>query len=177
MPHTSLACVAVVPWAIILRHPLLLIVFGWYGCVAGGRYVPSGVWLCTMAGRPGRNEKHRFLLPPFPADTLSGGGESCKRWWQPAFCRCVYGQCTYGETGCLCGPHAPYLQSEVAQGQPVAVGARPVCFQFLCHGHANTRTTWTYARQTGNGVLAAANRKIIREIVLHTSGKEVCEGG
>ena len=56
-----------------------------------------------MAGRPGRNEKHRFLLPPFPADTLSGGGESCKRWWQPAFCRCVYGQCTYGETGCLCG--------------------------------------------------------------------------
>ena len=56
-----------------------------------------------MAGRPGRNEKHRFLLPPFPADTLSGGGESCKKWWQPAFCRCVYGQCTYGETGCLCG--------------------------------------------------------------------------
>ena len=40
-------------------------------------------------------------------------------------------------------------------------------------GHANTRTTWTYVRQTGNGVLAAANRKIIREIVLHTSGKEV----
>ena len=56
-----------------------------------------------MAGRPGRNEKHRFLLPLFPADTLSGGGESCKRWWQPAFCRCVYGQCTYGETGCLYG--------------------------------------------------------------------------
>ena len=44
-------------------------------------------------------------------------------------------------------------------------------------GHANTRTTWTYVRQTGNGVLAAANRKIIREIVLHTSGKEVCESG
>lgn len=40
-------------------------------------------------------------------------------------------------------------------------------------GYANTRTTWTYVRQTGNGVLAAANRKIIREIVLHTSGKEV----
>lgn len=42
-------------------------------------------------------------------------------------------------------------------------------------GHASTRTTWTYVNMAGNGVLATANRKIIREIIKNTSVEEVCK--
>ena len=42
-------------------------------------------------------------------------------------------------------------------------------------GHASTRTTWTYVNMAGNGVLATANRKIIREITKNTSVEEVCK--
>ena len=43
-------------------------------------------------------------------------------------------------------------------------------------GHANTRTTWTYVRQTRNGALAVANRKIIGEIRARSSAEEVRNG-
>ena len=43
-------------------------------------------------------------------------------------------------------------------------------------GHVNTRATWTYVRPSGISILAAANKKIIKEIIKNTSVEEVFNG-
>lgn len=43
-------------------------------------------------------------------------------------------------------------------------------------GHVNTRATWTYVRPSGISILAAANKKIIKEVIKNTSAEEVFNG-